>query len=80
MKRWICIETDDPTPAELEVLALLLRGLSNKEIAKERGRSPLTIDTQVSKLMRDTECHTRQKLVYHALEHGWVTPPARLVP
>lgn len=39
-------------PAEAEVLALMLRGLSNAEIAQRRSRSPRTVAHQVESIFR----------------------------
>jgi len=60
------------TLAEREILRSLGRGLSSKEIAKQSGRSPLTVDTHVRSLCRKLGCRTRGEAVARALEGGWI--------
>ena len=79
MKRWVQIDVPGPTPAEVEILGLMLKGLSAKEIAAVRQRSPKTVEKQISTLLEDTGTHSKGKLVYHALCQGWINPPKRYV-
>lgn len=51
------------TPAERRVLALLLTGLSNKEIASELCRAEPTIKNQVSSILRKTGLQSRCRLL-----------------
>jgi DNA-binding NarL/FixJ family response regulator len=44
--------TTDLPAAQAEVLARILDGLSNAEIAAERGTSPRTVANQVAQLLR----------------------------
>jgi DNA-binding CsgD family transcriptional regulator len=50
------------TPAEHAVLALLARGMSNAEMAAERGTGVPTVAKQVAALKRKTGCPDRQAL------------------
>jgi len=50
------------TASELEVLALLRHGLSNGQIARQRGRSVRTIANQVASLLRKTGMNGRRAL------------------
>ena len=71
-----------PTPAalrglterELEVLRLLARGHSNREIARELYISELTAKTHVSRILTKLNLLTRVHAVVFAYETGLVTP------
>jgi DNA-binding CsgD family transcriptional regulator len=58
-------------PAQREVLELLLRGLSNAEIARQRGRSERTVAHQVDRLFRRLRVGSRAELVALAAREGW---------
>jgi len=51
------------SPAESDVLQLVLRGASNAEIAKARGRSVRTIANQVASLLRKLGVESRFELM-----------------
>jgi DNA-binding NarL/FixJ family response regulator len=53
---------------EAEVLRLLLEGLSNVEIARERERSPRTVANQVARLFRRLGVRSRLELFARAAE------------
>jgi two-component system response regulator NreC len=79
--RWLrrLIERDKPpkellTPREREVLALIARGLTNKEIAVELGISVKTVETHRTKLMEKLDLHTTAGLVRYAIAKGFVEP------
>ncbi len=50
------------TPAERQILAAILRGMSNDEIARERGRSVRTVANQIAALFRKTGVRSRAEL------------------
>ncbi|WP_230486783.1 response regulator [Nocardioides anomalus] len=58
------------TPRELEILALVARGLSNREIAEQLVLSPLTAKTHVSRLFTKLGARDRAQLVVLAYETG----------
>ena len=58
-------------PAQREVLDLLLRGLSNAGIARQRGRSERTVAHQVDRLYRRLGVGSRAELVALAAREGW---------
>lgn len=60
------------TRRELEVLELLGRGLSNREISKELFVSECTIKSHISNILRKLEKHDRTQLALYALEKGLV--------
>jgi DNA-binding NarL/FixJ family response regulator len=62
------------TERELEVLALVARGLSNAEIASELIMSPATAKTHVSRLLTKLDARDRTQLVMLAYETGIVVP------
>jgi DNA-binding NarL/FixJ family response regulator len=51
------------SPAEAAVVALLVRGLSNDEIAREQGKSLGTIKNQLSSAYRKLGVHSRTRLM-----------------
>jgi DNA-binding NarL/FixJ family response regulator len=53
----------DLTAAEQRVCELLLRGLSNKEIASELGRAEPTIKNQVAAVLRKHGVPSRARLI-----------------
>ena len=64
------------TEREREVLALVGRGLSNEEIARELFLSPATARTYVSRLLAKLDARDRARLVVLAYETGLVVPGA----
>ena len=56
------------SPREMQVLALVCRGLTNAEIAGEVCVSENTVKGYVSSVMRKLDCDNRVKLVLKALE------------
>lgn len=60
------------TLAEREILQMLARGSSTKEIADRSGRSPHTVDTHVRAICRKLGCSGRREAVALAIGAGWV--------
>ncbi|MDA0632154.1 response regulator transcription factor [Nonomuraea sp. MCN248] len=67
-------ELDTLTPRELDVLRLLTRGLSNREIATEAGISEATIRGHVAQVLRKLGVRDRLQAVVFAYESGFVRP------
>jgi DNA-binding NarL/FixJ family response regulator len=64
------------TPREREVLALVARGLSNREIARELFVEQSTIRTHVKRILMKLELRDRVQIVIFAYETGLNLPAA----
>jgi DNA-binding NarL/FixJ family response regulator len=62
------------TEREVEVLALVARGLSNHEIGTELYVTPATAKTHVSRLLMKLGARDRAQLIVLAYESGLVQP------
>jgi NarL family two-component system response regulator LiaR len=58
------------TAAEVEVLKLLAKGLSNRELANELGVSVRTISTHVWHILDKLGAQNRVQAALYAREHG----------
>jgi len=66
---------DPLTERELEVLALVGRGRSNKEIATDLGITERTARTHVSNILGKLRLASRTQAALYAIEHKLVTRP-----
>jgi PAS domain S-box-containing protein len=57
----------DFTPREREIAALLIEGLTSKQIGRRLGISPRTVDVYRARLMRKTDAATTPELVHKLL-------------
>jgi two-component system NarL family response regulator len=62
----------EPSVRELEVLALIAKGRSNKEIAGALGVSDETVKTHVSNVMQKLNAQDRAHAVTEAIRLGWM--------
>ncbi|MBY0239443.1 MAG: LuxR C-terminal-related transcriptional regulator [Burkholderiaceae bacterium] len=62
------------SPRETEVLAVIARGMSNKEAARVLGLSPSTVRTHMENLFRKLECNSRAAATLKAAALGLITP------
>ena len=65
-------EKDKVSPREREVLALLARGASNKEMARELQLAESTIKIHVQNILRKLNLTSRVQAAVYAVEHGIV--------
>jgi DNA-binding NarL/FixJ family response regulator len=65
---------DELSPRELEVLGLVARGHTNREIADTLYLSPLTVKTHVSRILTKLRARDRVQLVVIAYKAGLVSP------
>ena len=63
---------DKVSPREREVLALLARGASNKEMARELQLAESTIKIHVQNILRKLNLSSRVQAAVYAVEHGIV--------
>ena len=66
------------SPRELDVVRLIVDGLTNQEIGDRLGVSLRTIHSHVASAMRKTDTRSRTQLAIHALRAGIVPldPPS----
>lgn len=62
----------DLTPRQREVLALLARGQTSKEIADQLALSVRTVEMHVARLLERLNCRTRPEAIRLAVERGWL--------
>lgn len=69
-----CLKEDEngPDPTDLEILSLLLAGLTDASVAKQLELGLRTVQRRVKGLMELTGVSTRLQLGWHAYERGWV--------
>lgn len=57
---------------EMEVLACMVKGMSNKEIALALNISHQTVKNHVTSILRKFNVEDRTQAVVYALKHGWI--------
>ncbi|MBI4787161.1 MAG: response regulator transcription factor [Chloroflexi bacterium] len=62
------------TPREVQVLQLMAKGYTRKQIAAKLNISPKTFDTYRAQIMQQLDAHDVAGLVRYATEKGLVTP------
>jgi DNA-binding NarL/FixJ family response regulator len=62
------------TPREMEVLQLICKGMSNKEIAAQLQVSANTVAVHRASIMNTCGVHKTAELVMYALQHGLISP------
>ncbi len=65
--------TDDLTPREREVLIMVAKGHTNKEIASLLDVTVKTVETHKANVMEKLEIRSRAELVRFAFEQGWLS-------
>jgi len=64
------------TDREGEVLALVARGLGNREIGKELFISENTVKSHVRNILEKLQLHTRMEAAMYAVRQNLINPPA----
>jgi DNA-binding NarL/FixJ family response regulator len=70
-------EADDLSPREHEVLDLMARGLTNRQIAAKLWISDPTVKTHVSHILAKLGQSDRTQAIVHAMSRGLVAAPHR---
>lgn len=60
------------SPREMEILKLVTKGLSNKEIAYQLGISHQTVKNHMTSILRKLDVGDRTQAAVYALGRGWV--------
>jgi len=60
------------SPREMEILHLIARGRSNKEIAHELGISRQTVKNHMTSILRKLAVNDRTQAAIYALRRGWI--------
>ena len=68
-------EQTGPDETDLQVLSLLLAGLTDASVAKQLDLGLRTVQRRVKGLMELAGVTTRLQLGWHARDRGWVTRP-----
>ncbi|MFD7302525.1 helix-turn-helix domain-containing protein [Streptomyces pharetrae] len=63
---------DGPDGTDLEIVSLLLAGMTDASVAKQLDLGLRTVQRRVKRLMELTGVTTRMQLGWHAHERGWV--------
>jgi len=63
------------TPRELEVLALLARGSTNRQIARQLSISPKTVGNHVERIYAKADVNCRASAILFAMQHGLLSLP-----
>ncbi|HNT78417.1 MAG TPA: LuxR C-terminal-related transcriptional regulator, partial [Anaerolineae bacterium] len=63
------------TPREMDVIQLLVEGLSNKEIAQRLFVSARTVNYHLDNIYSKLGVNSRTEAAIYALRHGWVQRP-----
>ena len=69
------LETAPLTEREGEILGLIARGMSNREIAEKVFISEKTVKTHVSNILSKLHLDDRTQAAIYALKHGFATDP-----
>ncbi len=72
-------ESDQLTPRELEILALLAAGNTTPDIARQLGVTPGTIKTHLTSVYRKIGAKNRIQATRHYLDH-YTSDPGRPLP
>jgi two-component system response regulator DegU len=60
------------SPREMEILRLITKGMSNKEIAHHLGISHQTVKNHMTSILRKLSVNDRTQAAVYALRRGWI--------
>ena len=60
------------SPREIEILALVGKGLTNREISDVLSLSKLTVECHIKNIYKKLAVNSRTQAVYEARTHGWL--------
>lgn len=63
------------SPRELDVLEWVVRGYSNKQIARELSIDETTVKTHLHRIFEKLNVRDRTQAAIYALQQGWFVPP-----
>lgn len=67
--------TETPfTKREIEILHLVAKGFTNKEIASAFSLSPKTIEFHLKNIYKKSDSSNRSETISLAISNGWITP------
>jgi DNA-binding NarL/FixJ family response regulator len=72
MERLESCQDDGLTPRQVEILSMIARGLSSKEIGYELGLSPKTVDVHRARIMERLQVRDVASLTRYAVRRGLV--------
>lgn len=62
------------TDREMDILRLVGKGLTNKEIGRTLFISDRTVQAHLSNIFSKLDVNSRTEAVMHAVRHGWIAP------
>jgi pimeloyl-ACP methyl ester carboxylesterase/DNA-binding CsgD family transcriptional regulator len=68
--RLLSMKNESLTPREREVVDLVVRGLTNRQIAEELYLSQKTVGNHISRILTKLDLASRTQLAAYAVEHG----------
>jgi DNA-binding NarL/FixJ family response regulator len=72
----VAAKPDELSRREMDVLELLVQGLSNKQIAKELFIDETTVKTHLHRIFEKLNVRDRTQAAILALQRGWCQSPA----
>ena len=68
--RLLSMKTDLLTPREREIVDLVVRGLTNRQIAEELYLAEKTVENHIGRILTKLDLPSRTRLAAYAVEHG----------
>lgn len=69
------MDTNGLSARERQIVAAVVRGLSNRDIAAEAGIAPQTVKNHLSSIFQKLQVKSRVQLAVLAIQRGLVDPP-----